>query len=266
MSIIRFPAAVLAAGVWLVCSCDPAFAQAQHFRTYQGTAKVDTSRVAGLQASRNVQVVVVMSEDSIATARAKSLTHTISLSERANIEQRVAVQHESIRPGIEARGGKVLAKFHSALNGVKIDIHPSQIAALAALPGVVKVLPVGRFHVNNVVSVPYIGAPAVWSGDHHFRGEHIQIAIIDTGIDYTHANFGGPGTKAAFAAARATDTAPADPTLFGPDAPKVKGGYDFVGDAYNANVADAGSESARLLRARQPRGGHGGRIWRDRGR
>jgi subtilisin family serine protease len=138
---------------------------------------------------------------------------------------------------IEAHGGKVLAKFHSALNGVKIDIHPSQIAALSALPGVVKVLPVGRFHVNNVVSVPYIGAPAVWSGDHHFRGDHIKIAIIDTGIDYTHANFGGPGTKAAFAAAQATDTAPADPTLFGPNAPKVKGGYDFVGDAYNANVA-----------------------------
>lgn len=237
MSIIRFPAAVLAAGVYLVCACDPAFAQAQRFRTYQGTAKVDTSHVAALQASRNVQVVVVMSEDSIATARARSATHSISLSERANIEQRVAAQHESIRPAIEAHGGKVLTKFHSALNGVKINIHPSEIAALAALPGVVKVLPVGRFHVNNVVSVPYIGAPAVWSSDHHFRGDHIKIAIIDTGIDYTHANFGGPGTKAAFAAAKATGTAPADPTLFGPNAPKVKGGYDFVGDAYNANVA-----------------------------
>ena len=174
MSIIRFPAAVLAAGVYLVCACDPAFAQAQRFRTYQGTAKVDTSHVAALQASRNVQVVVVMSEDSIATARARSATHSISLSERANIEQRVAAQHESIRPAIEAHGGKVLTKFHSALNGVKINIHPSEIAALAALPGVVKVLPVGRFHVNNVVSVPYIGAPAVWSGDHHFRGDHIN--------------------------------------------------------------------------------------------
>jgi len=236
MSIIRFPAAVLAAGAWLVCTCDPAFAQAQRFRTYQGTAKVDTSRVAALQAARNVQVVVVMSEDSIATARASSPTHTISLSERANIEQRAAAQHEALRPEIEARGGKVLAKFHSALNGVKIDIHPGQIAALAALPGVVKVLPVGKYHVTNIVSVPYIGAPTVWSGEHHFRGDQIKIAIIDTGIDYTHANFGGPGTKAAFTAAQATSTAPADPTLFGPNAPKVKGGYDFVGDAYNANV------------------------------
>src|SRR5204862_5318703 len=64
------------------------------------------------------------------------------------------------------------------------------------------------------------------------------------GIDYTHADFGGPGTVAAWSIARSQSTA--DPTLptvcqtaalqpcFGPNAPKVKGGIDFVGDAYNA--------------------------------
>ena len=30
-----------------------------------------------------------------------------------------------------------------------------------------------------------------------------MIAIIDTGVDYTHANFGGPGTVAAFTQAAA---------------------------------------------------------------
>ena len=47
----------------------------------------------------------------------------------------------------------------------------------------------------------------------------------------------GPGTTAAFDAAFAADTLPADPALFGPNAPKVKGGIDLVGDDYNANVA-----------------------------
>lgn len=59
--------------------------------------------------------------------------------------------------------------------------------------------------------------------------------MIDTGVDYTHANFGGPGTLAAFTAAAAHSTEPADPALFGPNAPKVKGGTDLVGDAYNAD-------------------------------
>ena len=49
--------------------------------------------------------------------------------------------------------------------------------------------------------------------------------MIDTGIDYTHADFGGPGTTAAYDTAKASNT-------FTPTA-KVVGGYDFAGDAYN---------------------------------
>jgi len=238
MSMKRVMAAVLAVSVYLVSATGPAQAQSQRFRPYTGTAHVNLSQLAAQHATPRVQVVVVMSEDSIATARARSPTKSISLSERASIEQRVAAQHESVRATIEGRGGKVLGKFHSALNGVKVEIHPSQLAALAVMPGVVKVLPVGRFHLDNVVSVPYIGAPAVWSGEEHFRGDHIKVAIIDTGIDYTHANFGGPGTAAAYTAAHAASTQPADPTVFGPNAPKIKGGTDLVGDNYDDSSSD----------------------------
>ena len=62
--------------------------------------------------------------------------------------------------------------------------------------------------------------------------------MIDSGIDYTHANFGGPGTVAAYAAAAAASTLPADPSLFGPAAPKVKGGHDLVGDDYDPTSSD----------------------------
>src|SRR5262249_12880155 len=99
------------------------------------------------------------------------------------------------------------------------------------------VLPVGKFRHVNAVSVPRIGAPIAWSGVAGVHGEGIKIAIIDTGIDYTHANFGGPGTVAAFDAAAATSTQPADPAFFGPNAPKVKGGTDLVGDDYDADDA-----------------------------
>ena len=43
---------------------------------------------------------------------------------------------------------------------------------------------------------------------------------------------------AAFQAAKATSTLPADPALFGPHAPKVKGGTDLVGDNYFASSTD----------------------------
>lgn len=242
MSMMRIVAATWAETVCLFALiwADPASAQSaqQRFRPYDGAAHIDASQLAVQHAAHKVQVVVVMSEDSVATARAKSATHTIGDAERSAIEQRVSAQHESVRPAIEARGGKVTVKFHSALNGIKVEIDSRQVGALAALPGVVKVLPVGKHHLNNIVSVPFIGAPTVWNGQDGLRGEHIKLAIIDTGVDYTHANFGGPGTKAAFAAAKATSTLPADPALFGPDAPKVKGGTDLVGDAYDASSSD----------------------------
>src|SRR5258707_1040280 len=160
----------------------------------------------------------------------------ISKQEHDAVHEQVAKQHAVIEPILASRGGTVLARYHDALNGIKVEIPRSEVAGLATLPGVVQVVPVPKYNINNVVSVPFIGAPQVWQGTPAFRGEHVKIAIIDTGIDYTHANFGGPGTVAAFAAAAATSTAPADPTMFGPAAPKVKGGIDLVGDAYNADV------------------------------
>src|SRR5205807_1762389 len=82
--------------------------------------------------------------------------------------------------------------------------------------------PVGIYQHDNAHSVPFIGAPQAWQGLPGLHGEHVRVAVIDTGVDYTHANFGGPGTVAAYNAAFASSTLPADPTLFGPDAPKVK--------------------------------------------
>ena len=67
------------------------------------------------------------------------------------------------------------------------------------------------------------------------HGEGMKIAVIDTGIDYTHANFGGPGTVAAYQAANAADTLPAEPGAVRPGGPRVKGGTDLVGDSYDAD-------------------------------
>ncbi len=189
-----------------------------------------------LLAKERVKVVVTMDVESVAQVRARTPGHVISRQDHDAVHTQVARQHAAVEPMIAARGGRVLAHYRDAMNGMKVEIARGEISGLSNLPGVVQVVGVPKYNIKNVVSVPFIGAPEVWQGIPGFRGEHVKIAIIDTGIDYTHANFGGPGTVAAFAAAAATSTAPADPKLFGPNAPKVKGGTDLVGDDYDADI------------------------------
>ncbi len=184
-------------------------------------------------------VFVQLKGDPITVVKAQrgSLSSTDKDAIRASLKS----GQDAVRPQIEALGGQVLASFQNSLNGLKVSIASGQVPALSGIPGVVAVLPVNKYQLNNTNGVPLIGAPQVWSAaGGNFHGEGIKIAILDTGIDYTHANFAGPGTAAAYAAAHAHETEPADPALFGPNAPKVKGGTDLVGDAYNAS-APAGS-------------------------
>src|SRR5713101_494484 len=179
-------------------------------------------------------VVVQLKDKSVAEAQAdagRKLTGT----EKNQIKNQLKGNQDSVKSQIQSAGGKILAQFQSALNGIKVQIPASKLDQLRSISGVIALLPVHNDVPVNATSVPYIGAPTVWDAPTNFRGENIKIGVIDTGIDYTHANFGGPGTVAAFNAAFATSTAPADATLFGPAAPKVKGGLDLVGDAYNAN-------------------------------
>jgi minor extracellular serine protease Vpr len=178
-------------------------------------------------------VVAILSGDSVANAQAKA-GRRLTREEKNAIKTQRATEQAASRASIEGTGGRVIGSFQSALNGLKVSIPRNQIGALRQVPGVVDVLPVGLYKLSNIVSVPRIQAPIAWSGADGIHGEGIKIGIIDTGIDYTHANFGGPGTVAAYQAALASDTMPADPALFGPGAPKVKGGIDLVGDAYDA--------------------------------
>lgn len=207
-----------------------------HFpRIYSGAPFTPATIPVGAQAKQRITVVVQMSAAPIAVVRAGVPDHWISREQHRNIAATVDAQQATVIPAIVGSGGRVLARFHGALNGIKIRIDRDQIESLKSLPGVTAVLPVRTYHLDNTESVPFIGAPQVWQGVPGYRGEGVKVAIIDTGIDYTQADFGGPGTAAAYQAALASDTQAPDPSLVGPNAPKVKGGIDLAGDAYDAN-------------------------------
>ena len=184
-----------------------------------------------------VNVVVQLAGDPVAV-RQGNAGRKLSKAEKDQIKGQLKAAQDSLSGSIASLGGTVLAQYQAAYNGIKVRIAANKVDQLAALPGVIAVRPLQLMQPDNTNGIPLIGAPGVWDSL-GFHGEGVKVAVIDTGIDYTHANFGGPGTAAAYTAAHATETAPADPSLFGPAAPRVKGGTDLVGDSYDANPNNA---------------------------
>ncbi|WIB60749.1 S8 family serine peptidase [Curtobacterium sp. MCLR17_007] len=84
---------------------------------------------------------------------------------------------------------------------------------------------------KNAASDVYTRALDAWQQTGH-TGKGVNVAVLDTGLDYTQADFGGPGTAEAYAAALANTGAP---TAGSYDADKFLGGYDFAGPTYNAD-------------------------------
>src|SRR3989454_634390 len=183
-----------------------------------------------------VTVVVQLAGDSVAEQQG-SAGRKLDRDEKERIKGQLRSQQDGLHGSIESLGGTVVASYQVAYNGIKVRIAHDRVKELAALPGVVAVRPLQLMKPDNVRGIPLIGTPLVWQSL-GLHGEGVKIAIIDTGIDYTHANFGGPGTTAAYAAAFANGTLPlpADSTLFGPNAPRIKGGIDLVGDDYDASA------------------------------
>ncbi|MFC6045453.1 S8 family serine peptidase [Nocardioides hankookensis] len=133
----------------------------------------------------------------------------------------------------------VLYRMHAALAGVAVTTNVANYDELTDIAGVAHVYPIAPKSPSNSYAVPLQGAPAAWEGSADL-GENTVVGIIDTGIDYTHANFGGAGTSAAYDAEHAHAD---DATLWGSSVfptSKVIGGYDLVGDTYQADPNTAG--------------------------
>ncbi|HYO62063.1 MAG TPA: S8 family serine peptidase [Pyrinomonadaceae bacterium] len=100
--------------------------------------------------------------------------------------------------------GRADYRFNLVMNGITLAVPASAIPVIAAMPQVRRVVENNylRIQLNN--SVGYINAPAVYGQvaeltpfDNHregFEGQGINIAVLDTGIDWTHAMFGGDPT------------------------------------------------------------------------
>lgn len=107
-------------------------------------------------------------------------------SEHSDFKTRAALVSPNLR---------VRAELRKLANAVSVEVSATELAAIAALPGVKRVELVKEVHTLLDASVPLINAPALWArlGGAGAAGQGMKIAILDTGIDITNPLFSDAG-------------------------------------------------------------------------
>jgi minor extracellular serine protease Vpr len=184
---------------------------------------------ASLAGDRTASVIVKFSGKSVGE---QSAGKSLSKAEKAALREQLKSQQGPVIDRIKGLGGKVSEQYQDAYNGAAVQIPLKDLAALGNVAGVEAVHPDRVVSIDNTAGVQYIGGDQAWQSTGK-SGNGVKVAVIDTGIDYFHANFGGSGNANDFKNDNHTIIEPGSfPTA------KVAGGTDFVGDAYDASSSD----------------------------
>lgn len=187
---------------------------------------LDESSVAAFAGERQSALKAASQDRSRAKSTALSSARSALAADAHVQRKRVSAQQDDIADRLKALGATELGRVQLSHNAIAMRIDASALPQLATLAGVVKVRPVGRYQLALSDTVPYVGAAAAQSAG--YDGHGVRVAVIDTGIDYTHYNLGGAGTSQAYAAAYSS---PTDADGLFPTA-KVIAGHDYVGEAW----------------------------------
>jgi subtilisin family serine protease len=148
------------------------------------------------------------------------------------LELAADADQQAVEQAAQALGGSTIYTTNFAYSGVAISIPASAQGKLSTIPGVkaTHIIPAKQRLRTRVATLK--ASPEALPLLPGSLGEGIRVGVIDSGIDYTHATFGGPGTPGAY---DANDPIAIEAGSF--PTPKVAGGYDLAGDTYDADGA-----------------------------
>jgi len=186
----------------------------------------------GLNARGSVEMVVSLEGNSLAAEQQSRIDNGRAALDAAGQKAFVASLRQSqaaVKAGLLSAGVQILHEYRIVFNGFDVMADRATLIRALSIPGVARLVPVQSASPSLDNSVPFILGGESYA-DLGADGTGMRIAIIDTGIDYTHADLGGSGNPADYAAN--------DPTVIEPGTfptAKVIGGTDLVGEWYDSN-------------------------------
>lgn len=100
--------------------------------------------------------------------------------------------------------GHVAFRYTLVLNGIALNVSPSAVNIIKGMPQVKSVEANRPLRIALEKSVDYVNAPAAYGQyqeltafdtfNEGYEGQGVNIAVLDTGIDWTHEMFGGDPT------------------------------------------------------------------------
>lgn len=159
-----------------------------------------------------------------------------ALQRRADVRQQASA---ALAAAKQAGHAQSLFVVTNAVPGAGMVVDRAAVRALAQRSDVVKISAIVPKTASNAYPAQLTRVLDTWQNTGTL-GKDITVGVIDTGIDYTHQDFGGDGNYAAAKASASSklfDWRGAQPSAL---QAKVAGGWDFVGDDYNADPSAAG--------------------------
>ncbi len=217
----------------------------------------DASKLVGIDRDSAARLPVLVQFRGAGAAASASQGSARVLSRRAGIESQARSALATARKA-DPRAAAMFT-ISNAVPATALRVDGAGVRALAQRSDVVKIWRIYPKSIDNSNTASFVGASKVWKYAGGL-GKGANIAVIDSGLDYTHADFGGKGTVKAYEKTDSTSRLWFQQlTKLGKA--KIVGGFDFVGNDYDA---DPDSDAYQPIPHPDPNpldcGGHGTHV------
>jgi len=195
------------------------------------TTNQTTDKYAGLSVTKNDSNEQKQAVAWMVKLKAPSLAQQSQLKgfNKQSVMSQIESSQTKVKNAINSMDAdlKIVATTSKLVNSIVVEGNHKQIASLLNNAEVAAILPIYDYKLDVAASAEYIKAKAVIDAG-IASGKGQRVAVLDTGVDYTHKALGGSGLVADYKAAVAAKSEM-------PNWPqgKVIGGWDFVNNDPN---------------------------------